>query len=81
MINKHYGGKLKMKERFAKYTNEEIMKGIRRLEAKIAENEEAMEYFKRENNVEFFNVAKEQYEENVQILMDAKYALEVRNNK
>ena len=65
-------------ERFAKYSTQEIVDGIARLERKIDEAAAAMKTFKAEKNVEFFNGAKDLYEDYCEKLLDAKIALESR---
>lgn len=64
-----------IKERYAKYTNSQLEKGIANLKSKLAEDERDMEKFKAANDVEFFNIAKEQHDEHFQLLLDAEAAL------
>ena len=70
--------KMTIRERFAKYTTEELKENIARVEKHCAENKASMENFKAERNVEFYNVAKSLYENDIAILMDAQCALDAR---
>jgi hypothetical protein len=64
-----------IRERFAKYTTEEIENGIASLKEKIADDVKFMEKCKAERDVEFYRVAKEMYERHTDMLMDAEAAL------
>lgn len=70
--------KMTIRERFAKYTTEELKENIARVEKRCAENKASMERFKAEKDVEFYNVAKSLYDADVNILMDAQCALAAR---
>lgn len=68
-----------IKERFARYSNEELREGISMVEKRAAENKAAMERYKSERNLEFFRYAKELYDRDMEILLDAQCALDARN--
>lgn len=67
-----------IKERFAKYSTEELKENIALVEKRAAENKAAMENFKSERNLEFFRAAKDLYDRDMDILLDAQCALEAR---
>ena len=67
-----------IKVRFAKYSTEELKENIALVEKRAAENKAAMENFKAERNLEFFRVAKDLYDRDMDILLDAQCALEAR---
>ncbi len=67
-----------IRERFAKYTTEELKENISRVEKRCAENKASMEHFKAERDIEFYNVTKSLYDADVAILMDAQCALAAR---
>lgn len=64
-----------IRERFERYTTEEIKAGIQKLESELKESSERMEAFKRERNLEFFKAEKEANEDIYNKLMDAEAAL------
>ncbi len=67
-----------IKERFAKYSSEELKENIALVEKRAAENKAAMENFKSERNLDFFRAAKDLYDRDMDILLDAQCALEAR---
>lgn len=67
-----------IREKFAKYTTEEIRNGIAKLEAKANEEYEAMKHYKSIRDVEMFRVSEDLWEEYCEKLMDAKCALSAR---
>ena len=67
-----------IKERFAKYSSEELKENIALGEKRAAENKAAMENFKSERNLDFFRAAKDLYDRDMDILLDAQCALEAR---
>lgn len=68
-----------IKERFAKYSTEELKKNIALVTARAAENKAAMEHYKAEGNLEFFRTARDLYDRDMEILLDAQCALDARN--
>ena len=67
-----------IRERFEKYTIEEIKNGIELLKKKIADDEKCMKEFKEENDVEMFRIAKELHDRHFDSLLDAECALAAR---
>lgn len=65
-------------ERFAKYSTEELKENIAMVEKRAAENRAAMEHFRAERNLEFFRTAKDLYDRDMEILLDAQCALDAR---
>lgn len=65
-------------ERFAKYSTEELKENIATVENRAAENRAAMEHFQAERNLEFFRAAKDLYDRDMEILLDAQCALDAR---
>lgn len=68
-----------IKERFAKYSTEELKENIAMVTARAAENKAAMEKYRDERNLEFFRLAKDLYDRDMEILLDARCALDARN--
>ena len=67
-----------IRERFAKYTNDELIAGIAKLEEKVARSKSFMEGFKAEGNVEMFKMAERSYNEDCAVLLDVRCALDAR---
>ncbi len=67
-----------IKEKYSKYTNEELENGIRTLKEKIADDRKCMDEFKKENDVEMFRIAKDLYDRHIDLLMDAECAYNAR---
>lgn len=67
-----------IKERFAKYTNEELTAGIENLKEKVAMNKSFMDEFRSKGNVEMFKMAEKSYNENSSTLLDIMCALDAR---
>lgn len=67
-----------IRERFAKYTNEELTAGIARLRNEVEMNQSFMDKFRAEGNVEMFKMAEKSYNESSSTLLDVMCALEAR---
>lgn len=65
-------------ERFAKFTTEELREACVRLEEKITEAKKAVDHFAAEGNVEFFKMARKEYDETVTMYFDIKCAYDAR---
>jgi hypothetical protein len=70
-----------IRERFAKYTIEELSEALNHLEEKKAEASRMMDQFKAEKNVEFYKIAEKQFNETLNTYLDVKCAYEARINK
>ena len=67
-----------IKERFAKFTDDELIKGIADLEAKIAKDKNYMAEFRASSNVEMFKMAERNYNDDCAVLLDVRCALAER---
>lgn len=67
-----------IRERFAKYTTEELEKGIARLKEQVEEKERFMEEFKAERNLEMYEAARELRDTYFDTLVSAECALNGR---
>lgn len=67
-----------IKERYAKYTIEEIKAGISKLQNKIADDEMHMEMAKKAKDIEAYKIAKTLHDNHYDLLMDAECALNSR---
>ena len=66
---------------FEKFTTKQMETALQDILDKIEENKALMGYYEKINNVEFFNVVRSQYEENVEFLRDVKAELAERSEK
>ena len=64
-----------IKEKFAKYSTEEIIAGIQNLKVKIQESDDRLENYKSIGDYEFYKAEKDLNEDLFQKLMDAEAAL------
>lgn len=64
-----------IKEKFAKYSTEEIIVGIQNLKVKIQESDDRLETYKSIRDYEFYKAEKDLNEDLFQKLMDAEAAL------
>lgn len=67
-----------IKERFAKYTIEELQENIAMIEKRSEENRKAMEHYRAEKNLEFYKTARDLWDRDCEILIDAQCALDAR---
>ena len=65
-------------ERFAKFTTEELAEALNELRAKVEYNRRKMVEFEKENEIELYEVEKDAYEANNELMLDVKCALESR---
>lgn len=64
-----------IRERFAKYSTEEIKAGIARLEKKLAESNKLLNEYRSERNLEMFRSESKTNEDLFMKLLDAQSAL------
>ena len=69
-----------IRERFAKYSTEELQNAMVKLEAKLEEIEARMESYKAGKNIEFYEIEKAQYEETLKTYNDVECAYLAREN-
>lgn len=69
-----------IRERFAKYSTEELQNAMVKLEAKLEEIEARMESYKAGKNIEFYEIEKAQYEETFKTYHDVECAYLAREN-
>lgn len=68
-----------IKERFAKYTTEELIQAAKDLEASIKESKNSMKMFEASGNIELFKIAEFNVKYNYNILIDVQAALAARS--
>lgn len=64
-----------IKERFAKYTTEELIQAAKDLEASIKESKNSMKMFEASGNIELFKIAEFNVKYNYNVLIDVQAAL------
>lgn len=69
---------MNIKERFAKYTTEELRQAATRLMDEALEYSEKTGEFMRAENYEFADMARKTYKEKMDLYLDVKYALDTR---
>ena len=69
---------MSIKEKYEKYTTEELEEAAKSLREKISYNRFCMEKFAREKDVELYETAKSNYDFNIDILMDVELAIKSR---
>lgn len=68
-----------IKERFAKYTTEELIQAAKDLEASIKESKNSMKKFEDYGDIELFKTAESNVKYNYNILIDVQAALAARS--